>query len=96
MLWFKNLIGNFGGYIAALAAIVAGVFAAWIGGRKVATAETKGENAEANAAKQIQQTRDEIAVESNTIKGTTDAKDEVNRLDSGAAADELREQWSRD
>jgi predicted DNA repair protein MutK len=96
MTWLANLFANFGGYIVAALALVGGVFAAWFGGQKIGEAKESEKNAKDNAREEIQQVIDQAKVEANTIKGTTDAKDEVNRLDSGAAADELRENWSRD
>lgn len=97
-LWAK--FGKWVGVIAAALAMLASIFYA---GRKsgesqakVKAAEQRIKDNEAIAVREIDAARDAAAKEVETVKGANDVHSNINRLDSGDAANKLRDEWSRD
>lgn len=99
LLFFKK----FGGWIAAFLGFVFALLAVIVSSKKVGKSEAEVESAkqdtkdnEAIAVRQINEAREASLKESETLENAIDEQTKINSLDSGDAANKLRDQWSRD
>lgn len=94
---------RFGGWILAALSIAGALFVAMRSSASVGKAEAKVEAAQADAKRteqiavqQIDAAREAATTEVKTVKGANDVQANINRLDSGDAANRLRDKWTRD
>lgn len=59
-------------------------------------AEAEVERIDGEAVRKVEQAQAQAETEVEAIKGAKDETEKVNRLDNGAAANELLRDWSRD
>lgn len=92
---FAGLFTQFGGWIAAAIAVAVSLFTAYRSGHSAGKSQANAENAQANADIQVAaaQKREEVA--NATVTQAQKTSVEVDALPSGAAADELRNEFSR-
>lgn len=92
---FTGIIAQFGGWIAAAIAVAVSIFTAYRSGHSAGKSQANAENAQANADIQVAaaQKREEVA--NATVTQAQKTNVEVDALPVGAAADELRNQFSR-
>lgn len=92
----STLIAEFGGYILTALGLIVSAVVLYFTGKKSGESKEKTKQAEQTAVKEVEAARDAAKVQIETSKGAANVRNEVNKLNDGSAADELREQWSRD
>jgi hypothetical protein len=98
-----SLLSTFGPWIVGIGALVLAFFgvktsmnkAAKAEGRATA-AETIAKDREAIAADQIAKSQAANNQQTKAVENANETRNDVGKLPSGAAADELRDKWSRD
>lgn len=99
-MWvFKKL----GVWIGAAAAFALALLAVIVSSKRAGRAEAEVESAkqdtrdnEAIAVRQINEAREAAAKESETLGSALNEQNKINSLNPGAAAERLRDDWSRD
>lgn len=86
--WFRKLAG----YLVVAGFFILALLGIWLAGRNSGKNEEEAEN-EREKMKEIEAANDRRVSD---LEAARDVKEEVNRLDPGAAADKLRDKWSRD
>lgn len=96
-------VKRFGGWILAFLSLAGAIFVAMRSSASVGKAEAKVEAAQSDAKRtekiavqQIDAAREAAITEVKTVKGANDVQANINRLDSGDAANRLRDKWTRD
>lgn len=104
-MWAIVLAGGkkFAGWIVAALSVVAMVLTIWHTSRKVGKAEAKADYAKEHEDESVGRAADAIetaqkvnAVENAKVEAANETVNQVNVLPDGAAADQLRDKWSRD
>lgn len=93
-----GLLGSFGGiggYILAAIAAVAAIFGYGAIKKQQGKSAADAANETANAERIAQRNTAVVEKQIETMKGTSDAQNEVTGLPTGVAERELREHWQR-
>lgn len=90
-------------YIAAALSILAGLLAIVFSAKKQGESEAKvvaekqrSKDNEAIAVRQVQEAREQTKQQAEVLENAIEKQNEINSLDSGDAASQLRDKWSRD
>lgn len=79
---------------AAIAAVIA-IFVAWFGGKRIGKADGAAETAKRDAERIVESNRQVADAQVKAANQSTEVRNEVSTLDDGAAAQRLRDKWSR-
>ena len=93
-----DILGFFtgaGGWLAAVAAAVAAIFALMAKSRRDGKREAESAHERADADRVVRETAAVAERQESTLKGTDDAKSSVTSLPDGDADRQLRDKWQR-
>jgi hypothetical protein len=91
-----TLITSAAPYIVGIAAAIVAAVSLYFGGKAKGTANAETKAALQNAANSVAEAKASAETVTKTIGSAANETNSVNRLDSGASADKLRNEWSRD
>lgn len=93
-----GLLGSFGGiggYLVAGLAAIAALFGYGAIKKRQGKSDADAANKTANADRIVRSNTAVVAKQDETLKGTSDAANQVTGLPAGVAASELRDKWQR-
>ena len=93
-----GLLGSFGGiggYLIAALAAIAAIFGYGQIKKRQGTTDANAANATVNADRIVRNNTAVVEKQIETMKGTSDAQNEVTGLPAGAAERELHDNWQR-
>lgn len=91
-LFFKK----FGGWCVAIISLVFALFTTFRVAKSAGAANAREDAAKEKAKVEIAEVKESAKVEIETVKGANDVANTVNKLDSSAVTDKLRNEWARD